>query len=157
MGNESISRTTRVYKSGYYIQMRYKSYATKWCPSSVGCGYFTTFYDMYRTEASWERSSTRWTVKQATYQWGCPTTRCNKCIGQYMNGLTSGTYVSTVAWYNTTLSYIYSLTNYGLFPAMTMSIDNGTGTTYPVDTAMSNAYYDGAFYQSLRIDIYWTD
>lgn len=156
MGNESQNRTTRVYKSSEYLEMRHISYATKYCPQSVGCGYFTTFYDMYRTEASWYRSSTHWTVKQAKYQWGCPLSRCNKCVGQYMNGLTPGTYADTVAWYNTYQSWIYYVT-YSGFPEMTMSIDNGTGTTYPVDTAMSNAYYDGSFYQSLRYDIYWSD
>lgn len=52
-GNQSVSRTVRAKKSTTdYLEMRHKSYATQYCPDSVGCGYFTTFFDMYRTEAS---------------------------------------------------------------------------------------------------------
>lgn len=92
-GNQSSSRTVRAKKSATnYLEMRHKSYATQYCPDSVGCGYFTTFFDMYRTEASWYRTNTRWTAKQAKYAWGCPDIRCNKCVGHYFDGMRSGTF-----------------------------------------------------------------
>lgn len=156
-GNQSISRTVRAKKSPTdYLEMRHKSYATQYCPDSVGCGYFTTFFDMYRTEASWYRTNTRWTAKQAKYAWGCPDTRCNKCVGQYFGGMRFGTFADVVAWYNDTQSWVYYVT-YSGFPEMTLAIDVGTDETYPKSEATSKAYYSGSLLKSLQISIYWTD
>lgn len=107
-GNESITKSHKVYNGNYWIQVKVVSEATHYTDGDLD------YFDMTKVKVTWFRNNTNWTAKNAITRWGC--FECSKCGG----GLYTYLYISPAVnanWINdgqsTTLVYTYSS-----FPAL---------------------------------------
>ena len=151
-GNLSRTDKVRINKNSTYIEAILITYAYKYCPST-GCAYMDTYYDMYQMDASWYRSSTKWTAKEAKFTWGCPVPSCKTCGSDYTLGLRNGDIVSVVAWATSNKSMVYQIT-YPSFPQMTARWEGA----YPVSKTTSKAYFENVYISPIMTPtVTWTE
>ena len=119
--------------SGTSVSHYITHYAEKFCEG--GCSN-RVLYRPHQVSRSWTRTSTNWTVQNATMQWGCDAA-CIKCDGSNWSWVYSWGPV-TVSWSNNTQSYVYISTNNSL-PAVQGLFDQVVKAV-----SRSDAYYSGS-------------
>jgi hypothetical protein len=108
------------------------------------------YYKLKQIHIWWKRTSTRWTVKAATWAFGCPVT-CEKCDYSDYKGKKTGT-IGTPIWKDATTSSKYIIT--GDFPPLWNGLSCEIGGA-PAAGSTSDGYYSGVKKGKMLPSVCW--